>query len=241
MSEVILFPQKPTWRPWGNDVTSLPFAKVTTDTHREIAAAYQEWHHRREIIDKLTDAYQKARQTALLAREALEAEQAREIETGTIGKSAELKLKLEQLQRTAHEGAHLDRVKAAEVLARQAHEAFLSAITDHEDELLTELRQDAEKIADDWNKAQASVQVLQEKIEAITAPLYARHSEIQERVNSVISRTEPFTPVQTEPGTPPFPDAEQFAARELFLNPPEPEPVVEGGVGWVEKPVAASW
>jgi hypothetical protein len=241
MSEVILFPQKPTWRPWGEEVTSLPFAKVTTDAHREIAQAYEDWQSRLEKIVKLTDAYQDARQTAVLARQALEAEEAREVQEGVIGKASELRAKLEQLRGAADENAHLNRVKAAQNLARQAHDQFLVAIDAHREELLEELRRDAEKIADDWNKAQASVQVLREKIHAIQQPLRQQHETVQARLNAVISRTEPFERVQTEPGTPPFPDAEQLAARERFLRPePEPEPV-SGGVGWIEKPVAASW
>jgi hypothetical protein len=237
---ILLFPPRPVWKPWG-EVTELPFEKVSTDAHREIAAAYQEWQSRLDKIAKLTAAYQSARETALLARQALEAEQEREVQEGVIGKASELRAKLEQLLAAADENAHHERVRGAETLARHAHDDFIVAIDAHRDELLEELRAEAESAADAWNEAQGDIQVLREKIEKIEAPLRQRHRTVQERVNAVIGRTEPFERVQTEPGIPPFPSQDQFTARELFLNPPPPEEPVSGGLGWVEPPVAASW
>jgi hypothetical protein len=241
MSEVIFsFPDKRRWKPWG-EVTELPFEKISTDAHHEIAQAYEDWQHRRENIDQLTQQWQDAVETAAVASLALESEETREVEQGEIGRAGQLRAKLTELLAAADENAHHERVRGAETLARHAHDNFLVAIDAHREELLEELKAEAEGAADAWNKAQASVQVLREKIEKLEAPLRARHRTVQERVNSVIGRTEPFTPVQVEPGELPYPSDEAFAARELFLNPPPPEEPVQGGIGWIEKPVAASW
>jgi hypothetical protein len=235
MSYGIITPQQITWRPWGTDVTTLPFAKATTDAHREIAARYDEWRRRLGNIDRLSEAYQDARQTALLARQALEAEQAREVDTGTIGQSPAMKVKLQHAIAAADENRHYDRVKAAEQLAHQAHMDFVSSIDNAVPELLDELRPEADEVAADWHAAQPAIEELRKQIDAITAPLHERHAAVQERVNAVIGRTPEFVPVEVEPGVAPFPSEEQFAKREAFLH-PEPEEPVSGGIGWVERP-----
>lgn len=225
------------------NVPTFPFTEPATDLQREAGRLHAELvrfaaAHSERVQDVRNDGkavnVTKAALDAEIARGAREANPNATLE-------AELALAWERAKAKATPEFHEPRVQLAYGAYIEALEAYEVFLRDHVDELVEELRPEAEAVAAEWHRAN-------EKARKLLSPVEERHRELHQRVEALTSYQRTirrslvpegnvgFHPSHWEQirlldvapdgfGTPPIPSPEAVASYVGYTRPAPVQPV----------------